>query len=289
MKRWLLLAAVRSWRCTRRPLQVVDDRGVTVDLPQPPQRIVSLLPSLTEMVCALGACERLVGVDRYSNWPASVQKLPRVGGWKTPISRPSWRSSPTWCCFGKSSRALARLEALGLKVLALEPKTMGDVRRVLGKLGQVLAGADAPAVWERIDAGVNRRRAACPRRCAATTRVLRGQQRPLCGERGVLHRRDAGAPRRGQHRAGQLGPFPKLNPEFVVRADPQVIMICDRNAAGAEGPAGLEPHPRRCAKAASACSRRPQGDVLVRPGPRMAEAARLMVQCLQGQRGGQAP
>ena len=35
----------------------------------PPQRIVTLLPSLTETVCALGACERLVGVDRYSNWP----------------------------------------------------------------------------------------------------------------------------------------------------------------------------------------------------------------------------
>ena len=40
----------------------------------------SLLPSLTESVCALGACDRLVGVDRYSNWPASVQALPQLGG-----------------------------------------------------------------------------------------------------------------------------------------------------------------------------------------------------------------
>ena len=46
----------------------------------PPQRIVSLLPSITESVCALGACARLVGVDRYSNWPDAVKALPQLGG-----------------------------------------------------------------------------------------------------------------------------------------------------------------------------------------------------------------
>ena len=57
-----------------------DDAGQPLRLDAAPRRIVSLLPSLTETVCALGACERLVGVDRYSNWPASVQTLPQVGG-----------------------------------------------------------------------------------------------------------------------------------------------------------------------------------------------------------------
>ena len=61
-------------------LDVVDERGVTVSLPQPPQRIVTLLPSLTEGVCALGACSRLVGVDNYSNSPNAVLALPRLGG-----------------------------------------------------------------------------------------------------------------------------------------------------------------------------------------------------------------
>ncbi|WP_377015022.1 hypothetical protein [Comamonas sp. JC664] len=49
------------------PVAIVDDRGRKVQLAQPPQRIVSLLPSLTESTCALGLCERLVGVDRYSD------------------------------------------------------------------------------------------------------------------------------------------------------------------------------------------------------------------------------
>ena len=60
---------------------VLDDRQQTIQIAQAPQRIVSLLPSLTETVCTLGACQRLVGVDRYSNWPeAVIAKLPKVGG-----------------------------------------------------------------------------------------------------------------------------------------------------------------------------------------------------------------
>lgn len=51
------------------PVSVADDRGVVVAFDKPPQRIVSLLPSLTESVCALGKCSALVGVDRFSNWP----------------------------------------------------------------------------------------------------------------------------------------------------------------------------------------------------------------------------
>jgi iron complex transport system substrate-binding protein len=65
-------------------LQVTDDRGNTLRLDRAPQRIVSLLPSLTETVCALGQCQRLVGVDRYSNYPESVTKLPQVGGGMDP-------------------------------------------------------------------------------------------------------------------------------------------------------------------------------------------------------------
>ena len=52
---------------------VRDDLERSVSFARYPQRIVSLLPSLTETVCALGACDRLVATDRYSDWPAQVQ------------------------------------------------------------------------------------------------------------------------------------------------------------------------------------------------------------------------
>ena len=59
----------------------VDGLGRPVVQGAVPQRIVSLQPALTEVVCALGECQRLVGVDRYSSWPAEViAALPEVGG-----------------------------------------------------------------------------------------------------------------------------------------------------------------------------------------------------------------
>jgi iron complex transport system substrate-binding protein len=80
---------------------------------------------------------------------------------------------------------------------------------------------------------------------------------------------------------GALGPFPKLNPEFIVRADPQVVMISDRTSgdlSARPGWSGL-----RALREGRVCRFTPaQSDVLVRPGPRMAEGARLMVACIQG-------
>ncbi len=71
----LFCAVLLGMAASAQAYEVTDDRGVTVSFNQPPQRVVSLLPSLAETVCELGACNRLVGVDRYSNYPASLQKL----------------------------------------------------------------------------------------------------------------------------------------------------------------------------------------------------------------------
>ena len=116
-------------------LQVTDDRGVSVTFAHSPQRIVSILPSLTESVCALEQCQRLVGVDRYSNYPASVRSLPVVGGGLDPNIEAIVALRPDVVLMAVSSRASQRLESLGIKVLALEPKNHADVQRVLKKIG----------------------------------------------------------------------------------------------------------------------------------------------------------
>jgi iron complex transport system substrate-binding protein len=54
---------------TQAAVEVADDRGKIITLQSPPQRLISLLPSLTESICALGKFSNLVGVDRFSNWP----------------------------------------------------------------------------------------------------------------------------------------------------------------------------------------------------------------------------
>ena len=77
---WLSLVLCTVGGVASAEVNIQDDRGQTWIQTATPQRIVSLLPAITEMVCELGGCDRLVGVDRHSNYPAQVQSLPRLGG-----------------------------------------------------------------------------------------------------------------------------------------------------------------------------------------------------------------
>ena len=261
-------------------LEVTDDRGVTVHLAKPPQRIVSLLPSLTESVCELGQCARLVGVDRYSNFPQSVRSLPQLGGGLDPNVEMIVSLKPDVVLMAKSSRAGERLEALGLKVVALEPKTHADVQRVLLKLGQVLEVHDAARIWRAIDAGVSAAAQSLPASVGGTKVYFEVNQGPYAaGESSFIGQT---LTRLGVKNIvpAKLGPFPKLNPEFIVRANPDVILIGQRSADGLMSRPGWQSiralrEQRVCIFPADV------SDVLVRPGPRMAEAARVMAQCLE--------
>ncbi|WP_332815253.1 ABC transporter substrate-binding protein [Ramlibacter sp.] len=260
-------------------VQVTDDRGVTVTLERTPRRIVSLLPSLTESVCELGACGRLVGVDRYSNHPAAVRALPQVGGGIDPSIEAVVALRPDVVLMSTASRGVQRLEALGLKVVALEPRTSADVQRVMAALGRLLEVPDAQRVWRAIEAGVAAAARSLPAGAgrnrvyfevsrgpyAAGTSSFIGEMLQRLGVQNIV--------------GPELGPFPRVNPEFVVRADPDVILIGERNAQGlAQRPgwAGL-----RALREGRVCVfDEAQSDVLVRPGPRMAEAAQLLARCI---------
>ena len=124
-------------------LQVTDDRGVPITFAQTPQRIVSMLPSLTESVCAMEQCHRLVGVDRYSNFPDSLKNLPKLGGGLDLNIEAIVALRPDVVLVSNKSRSTERLESLGIKVVALETKTHADVQRVLRVLGTLLGVPDA--------------------------------------------------------------------------------------------------------------------------------------------------
>lgn len=258
--------------------RITDDSGQSVHFDHAPRRIVSLLPSLTETVCALDACDRLVGVDRYSDWPAPVRALPQLGGGLDPNVEAVVALRPDVVLIGTSSRAAARLRALGLQVLAFEPRLRADLRRVIRSLGELLQVPGADALVRRIDDGVA---------AAATTvpAAMRGQR---------VYYEITPAP----HAAGQgsfidelmqalgmvnvipreLGPFPRINPELVVRADPDLIIVSQQGAsdlARRPGWARL-----RALRQGQVCVfDADERNILVRPGPRMPEAARLMADC----------
>lgn len=279
-KFWRRLAAL-AWLCATaaQALQVTDDRGVMLSFPQPPQRIVSLLPSLAETVCELGHCGRLVGVDRYTNYPASLQKLPQVGGGLDPNIEAIVALKPDVVLMAKSSRAAERLEALGIKVMALEPKTYADVQRVMLKLGQLLEVPDAQRVWRAIDAGVSAAAQSMPAQVRGTRVYFEVNQGPYAASEASFIGETLTRLGVKNIVPAKLGPFPKLNPEYIVRANPDLIMVGQGSADGLTQRPGW--HSIRAVRERRVCIfPAEQANVLVRPGPRMAEAARLMAQCL---------
>lgn len=260
-------------------IQITDDKRNTVVFDKTPQRIVSLLPSLTESICALGQCQRLVGVDRYSNHPKEVRTLPQLGGGLDPNIEAVVALKPDVVLLATSSRAGAHLQSLGIKVLALEPRTLADVQRVLAQLGQLLGVPDAARVWRQIDAAVSAAAQSIPPQAQnqrvyfeASSGPYAASESSFIGE--ILIRLGAKniAP-------GHMGPFPKLSPEFVVRANPDVIMMGERSTQTLSERPGW--NAMRAVRLGHVCAFTiEQSDMLVRAGPRMAEAARLMAACL---------
>ena len=287
-KRIVALCALLLMVCAAQAVVLRDDRQVDVTFTMPPQRIVSLLPSLTEMVCALGQCQKLVGVDRYSNWPDSIAKLPRMGGGIDPNIESVVAVKPDLVLMATSARGAERLTALGVTVLAFEPRSYADVQRVMRLIAQALEvpAHESERVWRQMDAGVTAAAQSMPANAKGQRVYFEVSAAPY----GASEASFIGETlqRLGAHNilAASLGPFPKVNPEFVVRAQPDIIMVGDSSLVDMRTRPGWM-H-LRAMRTQRVCHFKPdESDVLVRAGPRMAEAARLMAQCLTDKAKGQ--
>ncbi|WP_398496382.1 ABC transporter substrate-binding protein [Variovorax sp.] len=258
-----------------------DDRGSVLELPAPARRIVSLMPSLTETVCALDACDRLVGIDRHANWPVAVQRLPQVGGIDDANIERIVALKPDLVLLRPRSRAAEPLERLGIRVLALDAKTHADMRRVMETVARATGQpGKGEAYWRRLDAGLD----------AARARVPAGWQgrRVYFEVHGGMAAASEGSfigetlARLGLANAvpGTLGPFPKMSPEFVVRADPDVLMVSALGelSAMAARPGWSAMNAIKRGRVCSFASAR--FDLMMRPGPRLDEAADAIVDCL---------
>ena len=265
------------------PQPITDDRGKTVQLAKAPQRIVSLLPSLTESTCALGLCDRLVGIDRYSDWPASIKKLPVVGGGLDPSVESIVALKPDLVLLSNASKVAERLEALGVKVAALEVKSQAGVHKVLGKLGQLLGvppEQGAERVWRELQAGVADAAKRVPADLKHTRVYFEVSRGPyaagpqsfigeILSQLGVANVVPA-----------ELGPFPRLSPEFLLRAQPDVILLGNRSMQAATSYPGW--NHLKAIKGGHLCVFSDEDSyTIMRPGPRMAEAAQLIAQCLK--------
>jgi iron complex transport system substrate-binding protein len=187
---------------------------------------------------------------------------------------------PDLVLMAASTPALARLQALGLTVVALEPKTHADVRYTLLTLGQLWGPAEATALWQRLDASINQAAAGLSAAARGLRVYVEVNSAPYAaGESSFIGETLSRLGAKNIVPAA-MGPFPKLNPEFIVRADPDVIMVVDRDQSEVARRPGWAQ--MRAVREGRVCTfTAAESDVLVRPGPRMAEGAQILARCLQ--------
>jgi len=271
---WLVPAARAE------PVVVRDDRGVEQRLAAPPQRIVTMLPSLTETVWVLGAGARLVGVDRYSNWPPAVARLPHLGGLDDAQIEAIAALRPDVILASTSSRAMDRLQALGFVVVRLKSETHADVRHTLGLVATLLGTPERGArVWAGIERELDAAAARVPAAWRGKSVYFEIGGGPYAAGAGSFIGQTLARLGLVNIVPAALGPFPKLNGEFVVRARPDVIMGLRRELATlAERPGWAALDAVRDARLCAFDS--DDYDMLVRSGPRLGEAATLLADCL---------
>lgn len=137
---------------------LTDQGGRRVTVPDRPRRVVSLAPSITEVVYALGRQELLKGTTQYSDDPPAAKSLPRVGSYVRLDVEKIVALKPDLCLAikdGNPLHSVTRLEELGIPVYVVDPRNLAGIIEMISGLGEVL---NAPEPAARI-AGEMRRRA----------------------------------------------------------------------------------------------------------------------------------
>jgi iron complex transport system substrate-binding protein len=257
-----------------------------------PKRIVSLAPSTTEILFAIGAGDRVIGVTNYCHFPPDALRLPKVGGYLHPSLEAIAALEPDLVVAQKSSRRVgAALVRLGIRTLELGHDDIAGVYRSIATLGAATGNIEAAAtVTARIRAGleaVRRSAGRLPRR--RVTFIVGRSPGSLDGLTAVGGRASyldqllavAGG---DNVFAGEPVPYPRVSIEEILARDPEVIIDmgtmaqttgvteADKTAVRAlwdRYPVLTAVRERRVYAVAS--------DIFVVPGPRVVEAARAFL------------
>ncbi len=249
----------------------------------PAHRLVSLTPSATEVVAALGAAASLVGVDDFSAYPPEVTKLPKVGSFLAPNLETIVGLSPTLVIVDDvHSQASGALNDAGIATVECAIHALPDVKAALRTVGaRIGKSAEADRVIEAIDAALDRaaanRPANRPRVLAVIDREAGGLGNLVTAGRGSWID-ELLAIVGGDNVLSAAGVrYPKISAEEVLRARPDVIL--DLSYAARQG---IGPWQAIAVPAVAAGRVRALDDAyLIAPSPRVAEALAALAKAIQ--------
>jgi iron complex transport system substrate-binding protein len=246
-----------------------------------PERVVSLVPSVTETLFALGAGDLVVGVSNQCDYPERVAALPRVGGFLAPVIERVVSLQPDLVITSPSpgnQSGVNAIKAAGIRVLVVRDATLEQLNAAILQVAAAVGRLDeGRKVVDAIDAeleAVRARVAGLPRPPVAL--VVGHRPLVLAGPAGYLGEllNIAGA-RNVADEAG--GAWPVVDPEFLVASAPEVLFDVGMGSEASSGDplarwSGWPAMPALLKRRVYASD----GDLLLRPGPRVGRAAQLV-------------
>ena len=258
------------------PATFTDFQGRSVTIPARPERLVSIGPSITAFLFAIGAGSRVVGVDDFSDEPAEATKIEKVGGVKVNFEKVVSLRPDLVLTVKFSDGTIEKLQAASLTVLVVDPQNVADVAKTARLLGKAV-GADGNTLASSIEQKVD----------AVRAKTANVTARPR-----VYHEIDASDPAKiftvgpGSYiddlikiaggvniAASATSAYPQLSAEQIVKADPEIIVL-------AAGPYSAKPADVAARSGWSAVAAVRGGriatieaNLINRPGPRVGEAA----------------
>lgn len=269
------------------PLTITDDTGRSITVPAVPQRIVSLAPSNTEILFALGLGAKVVGVDKYSNFPAEAATITRVGGFSNPSVETIASLKPD-LILGTSmhTKVVGQLESLGIPVVLLAARDVEGVLTNFSLVGRITSSEEkADALASEIRSRIKKvqdklgdlpedRRPLVYYEVNAEPMITVGPQTfinhllQLAGGRNIA--------------ADAASDYPEYSSEIILKKNPQVIIY--PSFEGPESPA-LEKFKSRPGWTQIEAVKGNRifsinADIISRPGPRIADAVEELARLL---------
>lgn len=259
---------------------ITDDAGTTITLNTTPQRIVSLSPSNTEILAAIGLLDRVVGVTDVCDYPPEVKNKTRVGGYSAiSIEKVAATKPDLVIASDKTSReTVSRLREIGFPVIVVAPKNVDHVIRDICILGNITgrenqAGDLATSLIRRIDNASDARYANSP----TIAHVVYNNPLYVSGNETLQHdiiTRTGGT----NVFAGRNG-WGTVSLEELLLANPDIIIV---SSGGGMDPSGRDvilgefmenPHYASLSAVKNCHVYAVNADIISRPGPRVADAA----------------
>jgi iron complex transport system substrate-binding protein len=269
------------------PIAVVDDVGRSVVMNGPPDRIVALAPSNTEILFALGAEDRIVAVDQWSDHPPAAKTKPRISPFSPSLEQIVKLRPDLILAAHGSAEPVLPLDRQGVKVLVLAPRTLEDVYRNILLIGRIV---EAEGRAKRLVDAMRQR-------VAAVLAKVRGAPRPK-----VFVELDASDPIRPftagpgsfvdllvqlaggvNVAASSRTAWPQFSLEELLRADPDMIILADELVTmNSQTPQTVARRPGwSLLRAVGRGAIYPiNAELISRPGPRIVEGLELLAKLL---------